>query len=142
MQLYYRWAAAWVMAWVLGTGLAQAEERPQVADKILAYTGPHGVKVWTLRIGERSANQALVQVEDADHDWNMRIQKMNVEQTDRDTRYFTQVDGQKFVVLLLQEGYGELHLPGEAKLLKVGYDSNLSSYGDAQAFLNEYLKAK
>ena len=45
MQLYYRWAAAWVMAWVLGTGLAQAEERPQVADKILAYTGPHGVKV-------------------------------------------------------------------------------------------------
>ncbi|MCD9568622.1 hypothetical protein WIN67_13960 [Pseudomonas idahonensis] len=142
MQLYYRWAAAWVMAWVLGTGLAQAEERPQVADKILAYTGPHGVKVWTLRIGERSANQALVQVEDADHDWNMRIQKMNVEQTDRDTRYFTQVDGQKFVVLLLQEGYGELHLPGEAKPLKVGYDSNLSSYGDAQAFLNEYLKAQ
>ncbi|MFK3789908.1 hypothetical protein ACI2KO_06555 [Pseudomonas piscis] len=142
MHLYSRWTAAWAMALALVAGMAQAEERPQVADKMVAYNGPHGVKVWTLRIGERSANQALVQVEDADHDWNMRIQKMNVEQTARDTRYSTQVDGQKFVVLVLQDGYGELYLPGQAKPLKVGYNDNLSSYGNAQAFLNDYLKAQ
>ncbi|MGC5699145.1 hypothetical protein J4P02_02960 [Pseudomonas sp. NFXW11] len=141
MQLFSRWAALWAMALMLGAGLAQAEERPQVADKMMAYFG-QGAKVWTLRIGERSDNQALVQLEDVDHDWNMRIQKMSVEQTAKDTRYFTTVDGQKFVVLVLQDGYGELHLPGQAKPLRVGYDSNQSSYGDAQAFLNDYLKTR
>lgn len=142
MQLYCRWAAVWAMALALGTGLAQADERPPVADKLAAYVGQQGVKVWTLRIGERSEHQALVQVEDVDHDWNLRIQKMAVEKTARDTRYTTTVDGQKFVVLVLQEGWGELYLPGEAAPVRVRYDENLSSQGDAQAFLTDYLKAR
>ncbi|ROM28705.1 hypothetical protein BK645_06950 [Pseudomonas protegens] len=142
MQLYCRWAAVWAMALALGTGLAQADERPPVADKLAAYVGQQGVKVWTLRIGERSEHQALVQVEDVDHDWNLRIQKMAVEKTARDTRYATTVDGQKFVVLVLQEGWGELYLPGEAAPVRVRYDENLSSQGDAQAFLTDYLKAR
>ncbi|MEN5253884.1 hypothetical protein [Pseudomonas protegens] len=142
MQLYCRWAAVWAMALALGTGLAQANDRPPVADKLAAYVGQQGVKVWTLRIGERSEHQALVQVEDVDHDWNLRIQKMAVEKTARDIRYATTVDGQKFVVLVLQEGWGELYLPGEAAPVRVRYDENLSSQGDAQAFLTDYLKAR
>ncbi|KPA88134.1 MULTISPECIES: hypothetical protein [Pseudomonas] len=137
---FRKWALLFVTTLALLAGFAQAEERPPVADKVLAYSGQQGVKVWTLRIGERSDNQALVQVEDVDHDWNLRIQKMNVEKTAKDTRYSTTVDGQKFVVLILQEGWGELYLPGESKALTVGYDENLSSRGDAQAFLTEYLK--
>ncbi|WP_295470557.1 hypothetical protein [uncultured Pseudomonas sp.] len=133
-------SATWLAAaLVLMTGLAQAEDRPAVADKVQAYSGEQGLKVWTLRIGERSENQALVQLEDVDHDWNMRIQKMSVEKTSRDTRYSTTVDGQKFVVLILQGNWGELYLPGQANPVNVVYNAALSEQGNAQAFLTDYL---
>lgn len=135
------WAAVLGMALAMLTLNATAQERPEVADKVVAYGGEQGVKVWTLRIGARSDNQALVQLEDVDHDWNLRIQKMAVEKTAKDTRYSTTVDGQKFVVLIVQDGWGELYLPGEAKPVQVGYSPALSSQGDAQAFLTDYLKA-
>ncbi|AIR89690.1 hypothetical protein [Pseudomonas cremoricolorata] len=142
MRVYLRWAAVLVAALTLWMGLAHAEERPPVADKVVAYQGEQGVKVWTLRIGERSANEALVQIEGIDHDWNMRIQKMHVEKTSKDTRYSTTVDGQKFVVLIVQGMWGgELNLPGEAQALSVGYSEGLSNEGNAQAFLTDYLDA-
>ena len=142
MLFFRKWAALLSMALTLAAGLAHAEERPETADKVIAYEGEQGVKVWTLRIGARSEHQALVQLEGVDHDWNMRIQKMNVDKTARDTRYSTMVDGQKFVVLIVQNGWGELYLPGEAQTLNVGYDEYLSSQGNAGAFLTDYLKAK
>jgi hypothetical protein len=120
-------------------GLTQAEERPPVADKAVAYRGDNGVKVWTLRIGERSANQALVQVEGIDHDWNMQIRKMNVEKSNRDTRYVTEVDGKRFVAFHVQDGYGEVYLPGEAQALRVFSDNSLAEHGNAQYFLTDYL---
>ena len=82
-----------------------------------------------------------MQVEGADHDWNMKIQKMAVEKTSKDTRYSTTVDGQKFVVLIVRNGWGELYLPGETKALAVYYNEALSSQGNAQAFLTDYLQA-
>ncbi|MFK3799034.1 hypothetical protein [Pseudomonas sp. NPDC088444] len=118
------------------------DARPEVAEKVMAYQGEQGVKVWTLRIGARGANEALVQVEGVDHDWNLRIQKMNVEKTAKGTRYSTEANGQKFVALILQDGYGELYLPGESQELNVGYSEGLSSQGDAQAFLTDYLNQK
>ncbi|UFH50536.1 hypothetical protein [Pseudomonas sp. KNUC1026] len=136
------WAAVLGMALAMLALNAAAEERPEVADKVVAYDGEQGVKVWTLRIGARSENQALVQLEDVDHDWNLRIQKMAVEKTAKDTRYSTTVDGQKYVVLIVQDGWGELYLPGEAKPIQVGYSPALSSQGNAQAFLTDYLKAQ
>ncbi|WP_097084831.1 MULTISPECIES: hypothetical protein [unclassified Pseudomonas] len=136
------WAAVLGMALAMLTLNATAQERPEVAEKVVAYGGEQGVKVWTLRIGARSDNQALVQLEDVDHDWNLRIQKMTVEKTAKDTRYSTIVDGQKYVVLIVQDGWGELYLPGEAKPIQVGYSPMLSSQGDAQAFLTDYLKAQ
>ncbi|CRM61880.1 hypothetical protein [Pseudomonas sp. 31 R 17] len=141
MLMYRKWAALLCLVLAVIAGGAHAENRPEVAEKVLAYAGEGGVKVWTLRIGARTDNQALVQLEGVDHDWNMKIQKMTVEKTSKDTRYSTTVDGQKFVVLVLQKGWGELYLPGESQALNVGYDEFLSSQGNAQAFLTDYLQA-
>ncbi|AVE04276.1 hypothetical protein JBE38_24245 [Pseudomonas sp. ICBG1301] len=141
MLIYRKWAALLGLVLAVMAGLAHADNRPEVAEKVLAYAGAGGVKVWTLRIGARSDNQALVQVEGVDHDWNLKIQKMTVEKTAKDTRYSTRVDGQKFVVLVLQQSWGELYLPGEAQALSIGYDESLSSQGNAQAFLTDYLQA-
>lgn len=102
MFAYRKWAALLVASLTLWLGQAHAEQRPAVAEQVKAYMGTEGVKVWTLRIGERAANEALVQVEGVDHDWNMRIQKMQVEKTAKDTRYWTTVGGNKFVVLIVQ----------------------------------------
>lgn len=142
MKIFARSTALLAMLLALASGFAQAEERPEVAPKVVAFSGEQGVKVWTLRIGARSENQALVQVEGVDHDWDMRIQRMDVEKNADDTRYSTQIDGKKFVVLLVRNGWGELYLPGEAKPLMVGYDNGLSEQGNAQAFLTDYLQAK
>jgi len=140
MFAYRKWAALLVASLTLWLGQAHAEQRPAVAEQVKAYMGTEGVKVWTLRIGERAANEALVQVEGVDHDWNMRIQKMQVEKTAKDTRYWTTVGGNKFVVLIVQGGWGgELYLPGEPQPLPVGYSEGLSRQGDAQAFLTDYL---
>ncbi|OSM99971.1 hypothetical protein AU509_04180 [Lonsdalea britannica] len=134
------------MALILGlfmtTAVCAATDtpRPPVGDNVVAYSGEQGVKVWTLRYGERAANQALVQIDGIDHDWKMRIQKMDVEKTNKDTRYSTQVDGKKFVVLIIHSGYGELYLPGEAQETMVGYDDTLSQSGNAQYFLTDYLQ--
>lgn len=141
MLMYRKWAALLCLVLAVIAGGAQAENRPEVAEKVLAYAGEGDLKVWTLRIGARNDNQALVQLEGVDHDWNMKIQKMTVEKTSKDTRYSTTVDGQKFVVLVLQKGWGELYLPGESQVLNVGYDEFLSSQGNAQAFLTDYLQA-
>ena len=141
-----KWAAALVVSLALLSNVAHADERPPVADKVVAYAGEQGVKVWTLRIGERSANEALVQVEGIDHDWNMRIQKMQVEKTAKYTRYYTTVDGQKYAALVIQGSDSwapsELYLPGEPNSLKVAYSQGLSEQGNAQAFLTDYLNQK
>ncbi|AHD13130.1 hypothetical protein C163_05090 [Pseudomonas sp. FGI182] len=143
MLAYRKWTALLVAALSLWLGQVHAEERPEVADQVIAYTGTQGAKVWTLRIGERAANEALVQIEGVDHDWNMRIQKMQVEKTSRDTRYSTTVDGKKYVVLIIQGNRGgELYLPGEAQAMQVGYSEGLSHQGNAQAFLTDYLAAQ
>lgn len=114
--------------------------RPPVADKVVAYHGEQGVKVWTLRYGERAANEALVQIDGIDHDWQMRIQKMQVEKTSKDTRYSVNVDGNKFVALIVRNGHGELYLPGESNAISIGYSEELSNEGNAQYFLTDYLQ--
>ncbi|OLU20701.1 hypothetical protein BVH01_01820 [Pseudomonas sp. PA1(2017)] len=142
MKIFARTTALLAMVLALASGLVQADQRPEVASRVVAFSGEQGVKVWTLRIGARGDNQALVQVEGVDHDWDMRIERMAVEKNAGDTRYSTQVDGKKFVVLLVRNGWGELYLPGEAKPLMVGYDNGLSEQGNAQAFLTDYLQAR
>ncbi|WP_263146708.1 hypothetical protein [Pseudomonas sp. RIT-PI-AD] len=127
---------------ILLTAPAFAAEspRPPIGNQVIAYSGQQGLKVWTLRVDERSANQALVQIGGIDHDWNMRIQKMAVEKTAKDVRYSTDVDGQPFVVLILRGNHGELHLPGESQELPLGYDDALSQAGNPEHFLTDYLQ--
>ena len=128
---------------LLGSSMAMAEEaRPEIADKIFAYSGEKGVKVWVLRIGDRSANEALVQVAGVDNEWNLRIQKMEVEKTNKDTRYSVLRDGKRYEVLRLNRDVGELYLPGEIQELRVSYNDELSMSGRPQAFLTEYLEQK
>jgi hypothetical protein len=50
-----------------------------------------------------------------DHDWDGRIQKMNVEKTFKDVRYSIEVKGRRYVALIMTSGIGELHLPGESQ---------------------------
>ena len=59
-----------------------------------------------------------------------------------DARHSTEVNGQKFVALILQDGDGELYLPDESQELNLGYSEGLSSQGDAQTFLTNYLNQK
>lgn len=131
---------------VAPTIAAEETPRPAIANQIEAYSGAQGVKVWTLRVGERSANQALVQVTGVDHDWDKHIYKMDVEKTFKDVRYSTQVNGKPFIALIVSEGYGEkyaeLYLPGENKSIKITSNSGLAEQGNPEHFLTEYLQQK
>jgi hypothetical protein len=115
-------------------------ERPEIANNVEAYSGRQNVQVWTLRVGKRSANQALVQITGIDHDWDKRIQKMDIEKTFKDVRYSVDVNGKRYVALIVNNGLGELYLPGENKQLEVFSDSTLASEGNAEHFLTEYLQ--
>lgn len=120
-----------------------AAGRPDVASNVVAYDGQQGVKVWTLRIGPKSENEALVQVEGVDNDWNLKIQKMKVEKTDQDTRYTTTVNGKKFVAMIINSRCcGELYLPNDPQNIDIVYSEELSKEGDAQAFLTNYINQK
>lgn len=126
---------------IAGIGGANAETpRPPIANIVKAYQGTEGAQVWTLRIGEPAESQALVQITGIDNDWNSKIQKMNVEKLSGSTRYWLNVNDKKFVALILNQGYGELYLPGEAQPVQIGYSKDLSDQGNAEAFLTDYLQ--
>lgn len=121
---------------------AHAEtSRPEVGPQVRAYSGSEGLKVWVLRVGPRTANEALVQIGGVDHDWNMKIQKMAMDMVREQPRYALSVKGEKFVALILDgEGGGELYLPGEPKAHHVSYSAELSEQGNPDAFLTDYLE--
>lgn len=114
--------------------------RPPIAKYVKAYVGAEGMKVWTLRVGERGQNQALVQVTGVDHDWDGRIQKMNIERQNKDTRYWLERKGKQFVALILQDGGGQVYLPDEGHPHAIHYDEKLSAQGNAEHFLTDYLQ--
>jgi hypothetical protein len=124
------------------TGFAHGETaRPEIGPQVRAYSGSEGLKVWVLRVGPRTANEALVQIGGVDHDWNMKIQKMAMDVVREQPRYGLTVKGEKFVVLILDgEGGGELYLPGESRARHVSYSADLSEQGNPEAFLTDYLE--
>lgn len=143
MVNYKKFIALIVILFTCIIGSAHAEQRPDVADNVIAYKGQQGVIVWTLRIGDRNANEALVQIEGIDHDWNLKIQKMQVEKTSRDTRYSININGNKFVALIIENKCcGNLYIPEESQTISVNYSEGISHEGNAQAFLTDYLQAK
>lgn len=121
---------------------SHAGPRPEVAERIIAYRGDQGIKIWTLRIGDRKAHEALVQIEDVDHDWNLLIQKMKITRVNDELRYSVTTGGKRHVVLILKQNNGELYLPNEPIAINLAYSDSLSQQGDAQNFLNHYLANK
>jgi len=113
---------------------------PLVAGAMQGYSSTHGINVWTLRVGERSDNESLVQIVGVDHTWDKLIQKMTVEKTFKDIRYVVKRDGKPFVALIVNRGFGELHLPGEPTPLPIIHNGSLVMEGDAQQFLSDYLE--
>jgi len=107
--------------------------RPETAKYVKAYSGQEGAQIWTLRIGARADNEALVQLD-------KRILRCKVQPTsDGGKSYSTKIDGKDYVLLRIKNGSGELYLPGtEARY--VAYNDGLSQNGDAQAFLTSYLE--
>jgi len=139
-----KWNLATLLALLLlGATAAVAETaRPPIANKVDAYSSAQGVQVWTLRVGERTANQALVQITGVDNDWDKRIQKMDVEKTFKDVRYSTLINGKRFIALIVDNGYAEVYLPGETQSIKVAADSALASEGNPEYFLTDYLQQR
>ncbi|WP_241581700.1 hypothetical protein [Rosenbergiella nectarea] len=121
------------------TQMSYAESRPPVAERVIGYIGDLGVKVWTLRIGDRKAQEALVQIEDADHDWNLAIQKMKITRVNDALHYSVSQGNKRHVVLILKQNSGQLFLPNEPNAITLHYSDALSQSGDAQMFLNHYL---
>lgn len=131
-----------LMSLLLATPVLHASEtvRPPIATVMRAFSSIQNIKVWTLRVGQRTDHQALVQITGVDHEWNNLIQKMQVEKTFKDVRYSVLVDGKPFVALIVNNGIGELHLPGESDALPLIGNSALASEGNAEHFLTDYLK--
>jgi hypothetical protein len=121
--------------------IAAAEAvRPVIGNKMEAYSGLQNVQVRILRVGERVDNRALVQITGIDHDWDGRIQKMNVEKTFKDVRYSVEVKGKRYVALILNSGIGELYLPGENRQVNMFSNSALALEGNPEHFLTDYLQ--
>ncbi|TSJ55556.1 hypothetical protein [Atlantibacter subterraneus] len=116
--------------------------RPETAKHVKGYIGLEGVKLCTLRIGPRSENEALLQISNIDHELDMKILRCKVQPiSDGGKGYSTEIDGKQFMVLRLNNGVGELYLPGETPI-SVAYNDDLSRQGDAEYFLTDYLERK
>lgn len=67
-----------------------------------------------MRYGLGSENKALVQITNADHDWDKKIHIMDVEQKEERSDYSVNVNGQKIVVLIINNNkLDKLYLLGE-----------------------------
>lgn len=117
--------------------------RPEVAEEVKAWQGEEGIQVWVLRYGSREENKALVQITNIDHPWSQRIQLMDVQKNDKKKTYSLKVNGNRFVALnMFGSGMGELYLPDDKQSYRISYSQSLSSYGNAQHFLTDYLNQK
>lgn len=114
--------------------------RPEIAQYVKGYEGLEGAQVWTLRVGPKQDNEALVQVGRVDHALDKKILRCKVSPASGGANsYFTEIDGKRYELLRLNQGSGELYLPGE-KAMRVSYSESLSQQGNAEHFLTEYLE--
>ncbi|MET1080135.1 MAG: hypothetical protein ABWY06_19145 [Pseudomonas sp.] len=129
-----------VLALGLATlGSAQAETaRPEVAGQVKAYASADGVKVWTLRYDKRETRQALVQMTDIDNDLNQKILLASTQVKGQEVSYSVQLKGQPYVLLILNEGTGELNVPGTGQTKRLSYSEELSTQANAEHYLTAY----
>lgn len=113
-----------------------------VVDKVVVYQGQQGFKVWILCIGEVVVGEVLLQVEGLDYDWDCLIYKVKVEKSVRDSCYFIELNGSKYVILIVCDGWGEFYLFGEQQMWQVVYSEVLLFVGEFQVFLIDYFEQK
>ncbi|EDR7525029.1 hypothetical protein CYE34_004312 [Salmonella enterica subsp. enterica serovar Oranienburg] len=118
------------------------KSRPEVADVIKAWEGTQGEQVWTLRYGRKEEHKSLVQINNIDHAWNKKIHLMSTEEKNGGTRYYTHINNEKHVILITNQYSGELYLPDEKNVIHLQFDKELSSEGNPQHFLTDYLNIK
>lgn len=124
--------------------LAQAQgARPEIGPRVDAYVSSTNEQVYVLRVGPESAHKAIVQFRNMDHRLNDRIIEHAVElRRDGEKRYAMQLDGERFVTLIVRGAWGELYLPGAAQPRSVRFDAGLAEQGNPDAFLSDYLDPK
>ncbi|WP_028454417.1 hypothetical protein [Chitinilyticum litopenaei] len=110
---------------------------------VKAYSGEEGVKVWLLRYGPESANEALVQVGRVDHPWDLRILKAKlVQRTADEQRYVVQHKGADYTMLIVRGSAAELWLPSQtafpASPRSLRFDEALANQGNPQRFADEF----
>lgn len=124
-------------------GQSQPAARPEVAEDVKAWQGEEGVEVWILRYGPRDQNKALVQIVNIDHPWNKRIHLMDVSKEEKKKSYSLNLNDRRFVALNMYSlESGELYLPDEKQPYRIHFSQGLSSAGNAQHFLTDYLNQK
>ena len=131
---------------MLVSSVSLADERPEVSKYVEAYSSnTSGAEVYLTRIGPHQANQAIVQVVGIDHDWDGKIQKMDISEvsnTSDERRFSLKVKDKTYnmVLVLKRNGEGLLYLPGNREPYRISYDKALSGQANAQYFLTDYLK--
>ena len=124
-----------------GFGAANAQPRPEVARYVKGYNGQEGIQVKILRIGAVDKKEVIVQITGIGHAWDMRLQKMKVEPSQRGHNYVATVDGKRFVALVMEGDWGQLYLPGSGEATtSLFYSKALSEQGNAEHLLTAYLQ--
>ncbi|MBB4866547.1 hypothetical protein HNP46_005452 [Pseudomonas nitritireducens] len=121
----------------------QATQMPvQPMPEVKAYSGADGVKVWLEQIGPRKANMFLVRIGGVDHDWNMRIQRMDGLSLLDESLFKLHAQREEHIALVLHGDCGEVMLPGEKDGRKVCFDQELSANQDARQFVTAYVNQR
>lgn len=133
-----------ILGFVLLMQSAFAETtRPETGKYVLGYRGQEGTVVWMMRIGPRTANEALVQVTHIDNDIDGRVYRCKVQKMrDGKKSYTAEIDGKPFELLRLKDGNGNLYVPNEPTTWWVTYDDDLSrsDVANPEHFLTAYLE--
>ena len=133
-----------ILIFLFITGVALAndvdQKRPEVGNIVKAWEGAQGEQVWTLRYGKPEDHKALVQIVNIDHPWNKKIFLTSVEEKNNNrSDYVVMQNNKRFVALITNNYSGELYLPNQSSTIQVYFNKALSSEGNAQYFLTDYL---
>ena len=106
---------------------------PIKVNKRSDYFGPYVLVI--------IANEALVQLEVIDYDWNLKFRRFE-ENTSKRYRYSININGNKFVTLIVRINAVVTLYPRRTSAISVNYSEGISHEGNAQAFLTDYLQDK
>ena len=135
-----------VVMFSLGLPVHAEDARPTVARYAKGFTGPEGLEVALLNIGDPFKNEYLIQFSGINHDWDFKIFKVKRKTASNGYDYCMVVDGKNFIVLTEQiRGGGEsiyevsIH---NMRNMNVSYDKAYSRSIEPEHFLTAYEKQK